>query len=282
MESNIICPISQTAMSFAFSAKIFDKYDVNYYRCQDCGLLKTEHPFWLNEAYENAINDTDTGVIARNLTNSNILEYLIPCLRLENGKALDVAGGYGLLARMLRDKGFDCYTTDKYCQNLFAKSFEPGDSFKADILFAFEVLEHIENPVSFLDDIFNRYNCKTLVFSTLTFTEDVPPNDWWYYSFEGGQHITFYQKQTLKKIADHFNLYYYSLDGITHIYTESKLSYFQRSIIFNSYVHQKYVHHVKKMRRGFSKTWEDHYKLKEQKCANLKEQNAKHTKDGQN
>ncbi|MDM9385349.1 methyltransferase domain-containing protein [Chlorogloeopsis sp. ULAP01] len=82
------------------------------------------------------------------------------------GKFLDVSGGYGLLTRLMRDIGFDCYTTDKYCQNLFAKAFEPTDKFEADALFAFEVLEHIENPLKFLSKIFMKSGCKTLIFST--------------------------------------------------------------------------------------------------------------------
>ncbi len=60
------------------------------------------------------------------------------------------AGGYGLLARLMRDLGFDCHGTDKYCDSLFAREVDPGPDFKADALFAMEVLEHIEDPLGFV------------------------------------------------------------------------------------------------------------------------------------
>jgi hypothetical protein len=69
---------------------------------------------------------------------------------------------------------------------LFAKSFEPDAGFKAEAIFAFEVLEHIEAPMQFLSEMFEAYGCRTIMFSTLVFTQKVPPSDWWYYSFEGG------------------------------------------------------------------------------------------------
>ena len=151
------CPISEVSMESVFEETILQKYKVTYYFCKECGLLKTEKPFWLNEAYSEAIGDTDTGVLMRNIVNSDWLEVLLESLFIEKGKFLDVAGGYGLLTRLMRDKGFDCYTTDKFCQNLFAKTFEPDAYFKADALFAFEVFEHIDNPLEFLHTLFEKY-----------------------------------------------------------------------------------------------------------------------------
>ena len=119
-------------MEYVFSETILGKHKVKYFYCQESGMLKTEPPYWLEEAYQDAIADTDTGIVNRNINNSRTLEAVIECLGIKNGTLLDVAGGYGLLARLMRDKGFDCYTTDKYCKNLFAKTFEPQAGFKAD------------------------------------------------------------------------------------------------------------------------------------------------------
>ena len=130
-----------------------NKYTVDYFYCKESGLLQTEFPYWLTEAYSAAINLTDTGLVNRNLINAEMLGVMIERLALSGGKLLDIAGGYGLLTRLLRDKGFDCYTTDKYCQNLFAKTFEPAESFKADALFAFEALEHVAEPLKFVTGV---------------------------------------------------------------------------------------------------------------------------------
>jgi len=80
-------------------------------------------PYWLDEAYGDAISVLDTGLIQRNL---HIAERLAPLLYfLFDHKApyLDVAGGYGMLVRLMRDIGFDFYWSDKYCRNLFAECF---------------------------------------------------------------------------------------------------------------------------------------------------------------
>ena len=250
-------------MKPVFHEEILGKHQVTYFYSKESGLLKTEKPYWLNEAYQQAIADTDTGLVARNICNSNILETILECLAIENGTFLDVAGGYGLLTRLMRDKGFDCYTTDKYCQNLFSYSFEPGTDFKADALFAFEVLEHIEDPLLFLQTIYKQFSCKTIVFSTLTFSNTIPSKDWWYYSFESGQHITFYQPRTLSLLANSLGCKYYMMHPSLHIITDIEMSRTNRALLFNKYIRRLYSIHVRRKRKGLSKTWTDHLKMKD-------------------
>lgn len=268
--ANVKCPISGESMEPVFVQTVLGKYTVTYYYCHKSGLLKTEKPYWLDEAYAEAIGDTDTGLVRRNIDNSNMLEAVLCLLNVQHGKFLDVAGGYGLLARLLRDKGFDCYTNDKYCKNLFTKSFEPSDNFKADALFAFEVLEHIEDPLSFVEESFRSYECRTLIFSTLTFDGKVPSEDWWYYSFEGGQHITFYQPRTLLLIASLLGCKYYMINPSLHIITDKSIGGIRRKLIFNEGFRNFFGMYIRRKRRGLSKTWADHMKMK----AKLKRHNS--------
>ncbi len=123
----------------AFVARVLGKFDVQYFSCSQCGLLRTEKPYWLEEAYRSAIAATDTGLLSRNISNRALLEPVLQRLFAGKGKFLDVSGGNGILTRLLRDIGFDCYTTDPYAENLFA----------------FEVLEHIPDPPQFLTDAFS-------------------------------------------------------------------------------------------------------------------------------
>jgi len=259
---DVECPISGKPMELVFAETVLGKYMVSYYYCNESGLLKTEKPYWLDEAYQEAIADTDTGLVGRNINNSNMLEVVLYLLDIENEKVLDVAGGYGLLTRLMRDKGFDCFTTDKYCKNLFAKTFEPDSHFKAKALFAFEVLEHIENPLQFFNDCFSMYGCKTMIFSTLTFANEVPSKDWWYYSFEGGQHITFYQSRTLSLIADKLSCKYHMLNSDLHIITDKNINWISK-IILNNKLRRLLSIYVRYKRRGSSKTWADHLQMKE-------------------
>ena len=250
-------------MEPAFSATILGRHEVKYYYCGECGLLNTEKPYWLEEAYQEAIADTDTGLVSRNIANSAWLGAILESLAIDKGKFLDVAGGYGMLARLMRDRGFDCYTTDKYCPNLFAKTFEPGPGFVADALFAFEALEHMEDPFRFLEDLFAAYGCNTIVFSTLIFDGPAPSKDWWYYSFETGQHISFYQRRTLAFMAERLKCNYYMLTTGLHMITPGNISGISRMLISNKYFLKLYSSYVAFKRRGLSRTWDDHLKMVE-------------------
>lgn len=260
--TEVTCPVSGKPMEPVFEETILGKYSVTYYYCRDSGLLKTEKPYWLDEAYHDAITDTDTGLVARNIRNANQLEVILHLLGTAHGRFLDVAGGYGLLTRLMRDKGFDCYTTDKYCKNIFAKIFEPTKEFSADCLFAFEVFEHLEDPMTFLSRAFSLYNSKTIVLSTLTFSNKIPSKDWWYYSFEGGQHITFYQAKTLALLADNLSCNYHMLSPSLHLITDKVITQPTRTLLSSRFfaILSPYVRY---RRKQLSKTWDDHLKMRE-------------------
>lgn len=219
----VVCPISGQPAPLAFNALVLGRHTVRYHYCESSGFLRTEPPYWLADAYTSAIASTDTGLVQRNLSNALALETLIERLGLAGGRILDVAGGYGLLTRLLRDRGFDAYSTDAYCENLFAMHHQPPTNFRADLLLAFEVLEHVEDGLAFLKDLFLRYGCRTLVFSTTTFEGVVPTPEWWYYAFETGQHISFYQPRTLQMLANRLGVRYLRLRSGLHLFTDRHL-----------------------------------------------------------
>ena len=256
------CPISGKPLKWNFSETVLAKYKVNYFYCDDSGLLRTEEPYWLDESYQNAIADTDTGIAARNCLNCSILTPILHHLFKGNGRFLDIAGGYGLLTRLMRDAGFDCYSTDRYCANIFAPVFEPTEEFFPDAIFAFEVFEHVHDPMQFLKDVFDRYRCKTVIFSTQTFLQSPPSNNWWYYSFETGQHITFFQPRTLSMLAKRLNCNYYMLSPTHHIITERELSRPMVLVLRDDRLRGLYSLYVNYKRRGKSLTWDDHLKIK--------------------
>jgi hypothetical protein len=204
-----------------FDGQLLGKYRVNYFRCQNCGFLQTEKPFWLEEAYRESININDTGLVKRNLWLSSVTALMTFLFLSRKAKGLDYGGGYGLFVRLMRDKGFNFFWEDPLTKNLFARGFEytPGD--KADLVTCFEGFEHFEEPKKEVESMLERG--KNILFSTRLLPEPPPtPNEWWYYDLENGQHIAFYTRETLSQLANQYGLHYSSAWSV-HMFSEKKI-----------------------------------------------------------
>ena len=219
-----VCPICQRADRPFFQRRILGKYDVVFYFCDDCRFLHSQTPYWLDEAYSDAIVRTDTGIVRRNLESGVMAAVLFKWMFAGEGKYIDIAGGSGLFTRLMRDMGFDCYWSDKYASNVFARGFEAdvesSEGYRAAT--AFEVLEHVENPLEFIREVFGKTRCEALLLSTLVYPGEEPPDAWWYYGLQAGQHISFCHLRTLQKIAAVLNLKLYS-QGEFHLFSRIPL-----------------------------------------------------------
>lgn len=221
----MICPIcNATSDSFA-SATILGKYKVGYFQCSKCGFIHTEKPYWLKEAYSSAITGSDVGLVQRNSRLTTIVRVLVSVFFDSKGQYLDFAGGYGLFVRMMRDSGLDFYWFDRYCKNLFAGEFvaDLNNDRRYELITAFEVFEHMIDPVSGLDEIMNH--SRNILFTTNLLPEPAPmPNEWWYYGIEHGQHISFYTRKSLQVLAEKKGLNYYSNGATMHLLTEKMIN----------------------------------------------------------
>ncbi|HEX7357382.1 MAG TPA: class I SAM-dependent methyltransferase [Ignavibacteriaceae bacterium] len=217
------CRICNTEALKVFDAKVLNKYNVSYFKCSKCDVLFTEKPYWLDEAYSRTINLSDTGLLSRNLYFSQIISVLLFFEFDKYARYLDYAGGYGVFTRLMRDIGFDFYWNDPYTQNLLANGFEYNleTNLKFELLTAFEVFEHLENPNAEIEKMLTL--SESIALSTELLPADVPDLKWWYYGFDHGQHITFYSSKTFSHLAQMFNLNYYNIDGI-QLLTKKKFS----------------------------------------------------------
>lgn len=217
------CPISGDAMRPVFRARLLERHDVEYFQCPGCGLLQTEPPHWLEEAYSGAIAKTDVGLVHRNLDVFGRAVPLMYGLHGPDARVLDAAGGYGMLARLLRDRGFDAYTEDEHCENLLCGPFEPAPEQRFDVVCAIEVMEHLVDPKAFLAGYVERHDPASILFSTVTFEGEAPAPDWWYYAPESGQHITFLQPRTIEVLAGALGFTYTPIRGDLHLFTREPL-----------------------------------------------------------
>jgi len=239
LESVMSCPICSSHMEACFQAKVLHKHLAQYEVCNSCGFLRAKDPYWLEEAYNKAIANADTGIIRRNVILANKISRVLYWLTPERGRAkyLDVAGGYGILTRMMRDVGFDYYWSDKYCENLVASGFEHSDSVgNCAAVTAIEVFEHLVDPKAFILDALNKSGASTLIFTTELYEGNPPkPDEWWYYTFATGQHIGFFQRRTLEKLADDADLNFASANGL-HILSKHKIKEVTLALLTNSYL----------------------------------------------
>lgn len=221
------CPICAGKFKACFTAQVLSNYSAHFEVCSGCGFLRVHEPHWLVEAYSNAIASTDTGLAMRNISIARKLAVILYFVMGDRGEGryLDVAGGYGLLTRLMRDYGFDFYWADKYCENLMARGFEFEESIiPCQAVTAFEVMEHLVDPVQFILEALSKAKSDTFIFSTEIYEGTPPPADqWWYYSLETGQHIAFFQKKTLRALANRLDMRFFSAGGI-HVLTKKNIS----------------------------------------------------------
>lgn len=197
------CRVCTVRVQPHFKAEVLGRYQVEYSRCPECGLIQTEPPYWLAEAHDQAVSALDVGLVRRNLDFAARLGDLLAQHFNSGGRFLDYAGGYGLMVRLMRDAGYDFQRHDPFCANIFAQEFDVPDlsGQRFELITAFELLEHLEAPVPVVERLLGHAD--SLLFSTRLQPEPVPTgvDDWWYFWPQTGQHVTFYTLPALRCLA---------------------------------------------------------------------------------
>ncbi|MGB0430384.1 MAG: class I SAM-dependent methyltransferase [Bacteroidia bacterium] len=219
------CKICGAESSHLFKGEILNKYEIDYFQCTNCEFIQTEKVYWLEEAYSSAITDLDLGYITRNLMFGEIVGRIIKSWFNSKGKFIDYGGGYGMFVRLMRDRGFNYYRQDIYCENTFANHFDIEDLEQKtgfEILSAFEVFEHLDDPMAEMEMMLSYSD--SIIFSTeLQPKKDFKSQkDWWYFAPYGGQHIALYSYKSLEHMAKHFGLNLYSNKKGLHLLTKKK------------------------------------------------------------
>jgi hypothetical protein len=199
----MICRLCSAEAAPFGSALVLRHLNVEYFECPACGLVQTENPYWLDEAYSDAISRSDVGIVSRNIDLIGKTSVVIRAFFNPAGRFIDYGAGSGLLVRAMRDAGYDFRYVDPYAQNVFARGFEatsPKEDAPYDLLTAFEVFEHLPAPLQAVADMLAL--SKNILFTTELLPSHKPkPGAWWYYAAETGQHISIYSRRTLEFVA---------------------------------------------------------------------------------
>lgn len=218
-------------MPFA-EGRVLGHVDVTYHRCPACGLVMALDPTWLDEAYGSAIAKLDIGLLDRCQILTNVTAAVLRAERLRHGRFLDWAGGYGTLTRMMRDRGYDFSHTDPLALNVFAEGHEItlSGSQRFDLVTAFEVLEHLVDPVAALADVASSTD--RLLVTTQVLPDPPPrPGEWWYFTPESGQHITFYTRGSLTRLAHELGFDGVVTSDLLHYFFRGKASPIARAVV---------------------------------------------------
>ena len=255
-KDTVICRCCREKPVEIFSGRLIG-YSIRYYECLNCGYVQTETPYWLDKAYAAAINASDTGIIARNQSNCQIVLATTMLLGILKGTVVDCAGGYGILVRMLRDAGVNALWSDRYCNNLVARGFEYADE-SADLVTAFEAFEHYVDPAVELDRLLAI--APNVLLSTELIQYPTPrQNEWWYYGKEHGQHIGFFRLKTLEWLVARRGKFFISNGTSYHLISSKPVN---KEIWLAFLRMNRYMLFI--VRRILkSRIWEDHLAMSE-------------------
>jgi hypothetical protein len=218
------CKVCASALRPFGTGRVLDRHEVRYYRCESCGFVQTEPPYWLDEAYEIALIPADVGAAQRNIELAALTQGVIQQFFRADERFLDYGGGYGLFVRLMRDRGFDFRWHDRYAPNLLSRGFEAAvDTDGFELVTAFEVLEHLVDPVAELAEMLRRGD--SVLCTTQILPATVPrPGEWWYYALYGGQHVSLFTLPALHRLAARVGRRLIS-DGVSvHLITSRRIA----------------------------------------------------------
>ena len=206
--------------------KCFEKDRVCYYRCADCTFVFSEPT--TNANFQTKLEDYEEayiGYLQDSVEDPNNFASLVAWMSqfrtIEGVRVLDIGCGSGKFVRYLRHRAIEAYgvepshvlyehflSEDDIFFNLTVDGFRikfPHDKF--DIVTAFDVIEHVDEPVPFVENISQMLKPQGLCFVSTLDVASVPARvlgkRWHFYN---KYHMSYWSRDTLAKLASKSNL----------------------------------------------------------------------------
>ena len=198
------CRLCGARADFWNIKRLLNRYDISYYLCSECGSIETETPYWLEDAYDVVGLGDDLGAGQRTIDLVLRTAALLDQLKLPaRAECIDFGGGLGLFTRLMRDRGFNFFSYDRYAQPFFSDRHSlPSMAGKSPaVVTAFEVLEHFSNPSQDLQQLFESRPALVIATTELFNGQDAT---WPYLAPGTGQHVFFYSPKAITHIAKRF------------------------------------------------------------------------------
>jgi hypothetical protein len=101
------CPICKSSANGLFIMTIQAENQVELNSCSKCEFAFYPDQNWINQSFSDVLNSLDAGAADRTVIAADYLGVMLKSQKLSHGKFLDYGGGYGLLSRIMRDRGFN-------------------------------------------------------------------------------------------------------------------------------------------------------------------------------
>ena len=189
---------------------------IPYFRCSRCGFIFTAHfDDWPPRRMQDEIYNEDYYLAdpgfeeARPLAFAVSLANWLAPLRSEIA-SLDYGGGSGVLAAIMRQKGYDYDSYDPY----FINTTLPARLYA--LATSFEVAEHATDPMKTFATMMSFLNRD----GALLFSTNLSPcgvtSDWWYIAPRNG-HVSIYTARSLQCLADRLGTRFLTLEDHIHL-----------------------------------------------------------------
>lgn len=215
------CLVCRCECKSLFEFRVRGQFDAELFECKKCRFTFVSNPSWLESSFNRELNELDLGTIDRCLIFADFTEALITSIGKASGRFLDWGGGYGILTRIMRDRGLDFENYDPFVNALFVGPAVGDNDKKYDLITMSEVALHITNPVEVLAKILR--NCDYLLISAVIAPSSIP-QDWWYLMPDTGQHVAIYHPESIRELARQLRVNVMSDGKFFHLFYKKDIS----------------------------------------------------------